>query len=583
LIQGVAGPSGASLLGRFCHGHRDLTDLVVGHLRAEEALRPDAIFAEIVHLPEGRLGNILCRPVLREHEIPYLGRGGASDEAQISVSDLVVSLEGSRVVLRSRRLGREVVPRLTSAHNYRTGLATYNFLCSLQSQGSDAVGWTWSALEHVMPHLPRVTLGRSILSLAQWNLQQSDIEVLDQRTPAARFREAQALRRRLELPRWIGVVDADNVLTVDLDNVVDVDSMVSLVRKRAHASVQETFPTAEELCAIGPEGAFTHEIVVPFVRRSTVAAPPAVAPRSGPAPSSRRLPRSFAVGSEWLYAKLYTGTATADRVLTEVVAPFVEESLEEGDADSWFFLRYSDPRWHLRVRLHGDPARLTAKAIPRLHRLTAPLLDDGRIWRVCLDTYEREIERYGGDEGMLLCEALFRADSESTLAIQQSLSGDEAADARWRLALRGMHLLLADLGLALDARLALLTDLRQSFAEEHHVNVDFQKRLGAKFRGQRLALESLLAPSVEGVAGSVFAAGLVALEERSAKQIPLGAGLAALDRAGRLSPSLPGVAANLLHMHANRLLRSEQRAQELVLYDFLARLYDSQASRRPKG
>ena len=32
-------------------------------------------------------------------------------------------------------------------------------------------------------------------------------------------------------------------------------------------------------------------------------------------------------------------------------------------------------------------------------------------------------------------------------------------------------------------------------------------------------------------------------------------------------------------MHANRLLRSEQRAQELVLYDFLARLYDSEVAR----
>jgi hypothetical protein len=34
-------------------------------------------------------------------------------------------------------------------------------------------------------------------------------------------------------------------------------------------------------------------------------------------------------------------------------------------------------------------------------------------------------------------------------------------------------------------------------------------------------------------------------------------------------------------MHANRLLRSAQREHELVLYDFLSRLYASEA-RRPK-
>ena len=35
-----------------------------------------------------------------------------------------------------------------------------------------------------------------------------------------------------------------------------------------------------------------------------------------------------------------------------------------------------------------------------------------------------------------------------------------------------------------------------------------------------------------------------------------------------------------LHMFANRLLRSSARAQEMVLYDFLARLYASEVARR---
>src|SRR5262249_56976435 len=62
LLTGVAGPSGARLLGRFCHADPALRRFVETHLRAEESLHPKAIFAEIVHLPEGRMGNILARP-----------------------------------------------------------------------------------------------------------------------------------------------------------------------------------------------------------------------------------------------------------------------------------------------------------------------------------------------------------------------------------------------------------------------------------------------------------------------------------------------------------------------------------------
>src|SRR5262245_12989185 len=147
LLAGASGPSGARLLGRFCHGDPALADAVGRHLREEEAARPDALFAEVVHLPEGRMGNILARPTLRAYEIAYLGRSGLPRERRIALDDLRVSVEGSRVVLRSARLRREVVPRLSSAHNFMACDGVYRFLCALQAQGvAGDVDWDWGPL-----------------------------------------------------------------------------------------------------------------------------------------------------------------------------------------------------------------------------------------------------------------------------------------------------------------------------------------------------------------------------------------------------------------------------------------------------
>ncbi|MDQ3982734.1 MAG: lantibiotic dehydratase family protein, partial [Actinomycetota bacterium] len=77
LFRGLYGPSGGRLIGRFCHADPEQHALLQEHLQQEEALHPGVAYAEIVHLPEGRLGNILLRPVLRPYEIPYLGRSGA--------------------------------------------------------------------------------------------------------------------------------------------------------------------------------------------------------------------------------------------------------------------------------------------------------------------------------------------------------------------------------------------------------------------------------------------------------------------------------------------------------------------------
>ena len=51
------------------------------------------------------------------------------------------------------------------------------------------------------------------------------------------------------------------------------------------------------------------------------------------------------------------------------------------------------------------------------------------------------------------------------------------------------------------------------------------------------------------------------------------------ERAGRLTMPVSELAPSFLHMHANRLLHASPRQNELVLYDFLLRLYGSRAAR----
>ena len=62
VLHATSGPSGARLLGRFLHADQELHQLVRAHLTAEEAVYPERVFAEVVHLPEGRVGNIFAGP-----------------------------------------------------------------------------------------------------------------------------------------------------------------------------------------------------------------------------------------------------------------------------------------------------------------------------------------------------------------------------------------------------------------------------------------------------------------------------------------------------------------------------------------
>ncbi|HEY2029472.1 MAG TPA: lantibiotic dehydratase [Myxococcales bacterium] len=575
LLEGA--PAGARLFGRFCHPDPELRDQVEELLRLEQAQFPADLLAEIAHLPQGRLGNILCRPCLRQHEIEYLGRSGAPKQDRIALEDLRLSVRGGRLVLRSARLDREIRPRLTNAHGFEMAdLPLYSFLASLEYQDVALLMFDPGPLRELR-HAPRIVCGKVVVAPARWNLR-SEWKSLSTLKGVALLAEVRRLKEEEGLPRFVAVVQGDKVLPVDLHNVLSVESFAQLVSQLDDLVLIEVWPGPDELCASGLEGRFVHEIIVPFIA-------PREAPKGRPAPrlhaAAAPVRRSTPPGGDWLYAKLYCSPATADHVLREAIAPVVEEAQSAGDVDRWFFVRYDEAGWHLRVRLHGSPERLHSRVFPHLRRRVWPLLDGGMVSRFQLDTYEREIERYGGDEGMLLSEALFHADSEAALRICLQLSGDEGARARWQLALRAMKDLLDDLNLTGEAQARLTRSLRAGFGREFGDRGQLERQLGGRYREMRKEIRDLLEPKAQPP--DWIEPGIAILRDRSRK---LGATCTELRKAeleGRLTATVETLAESYLHMSANRLLLSAARAQELVLYDFLERHLSSEEARRRKG
>lgn len=541
-VDAITGAPGARVLARFCHPLPALESALREYVAADRY--GDALMAEVVHIPEGRLGNIVVRPRFHEHELPLLGRSGAPDEQQLALDDLTVSVIGDEVVLRSRRLGKRVIPRITNAHNYAAfqNVPLYRFFGLLQTQGEAArIRWSWGTLGDA-PFLPRVRYGRGVLTVARWNV------------PAAELHDPSAVaetRVRRALPRFV----EHEGLVVDLDNAIAVEDLCREARQRRVVSLSELFPGETQLAASSDSGGHVHELVVPFINEQprTIARPRV--------PSGGAVVRTLPPGSEWTFAKVYSGTAFANEILLETLVPAVHALLGSGAADRWFFARYADPRPHLRLRVHGSAAAI----VENVSAAVRPLLEQGIVARLQFDTYEREVERYGGAGAIDLAEEIFGRDSESVVRL---LSLRPPAEQLWRVALEGVHLLLSELLEREDDRIAAVREVRQAFAGEMRAGANERVEIGRRFRALQPALRN---------GDERFSA---ILRERSRAIASPAAALRALEREGRLTVPLQNVAISAMHMFVNRLLHSDARVHELVLYDFLERLYLAERARR---
>jgi thiopeptide-type bacteriocin biosynthesis protein len=173
---------------------------------------------------------------------------------------------------------------------------------------------------------------------------------------------------------------------------------------------------------------------------------------------------------------------------------------------------------------------------------------------------------------------LFYFDSEAALEIIEMLEpGDEGADERWRLTLCGIDRLFTDFGFDLESRLLVLKQAREAFGKEFRVDKSLMGQLSGKYRKERKSLEDLFNPAHDEE--SSLSPGLAVFRRRSDRLAPVVVELKSCEQSGQLRVPVIELMSSYVHMHANRLLRSAQRQQELVLYDLLARFYESQAAR----
>lgn len=268
----IGGSSAANLMGRFCHINPRIQNLVKKITEKEQELCKDCILAEIAHLPESRIGNIALRPQLRDYEIRYLSNSSLELEKQIPVSDIMVSVKQNRIVLKSWKLNKKIIPHLTNAHNYSfNSMPVYHFLCDMQMEGK--CGRLWLNLGDVFEHfdyIPRIQYKNFILYLQKWNLKQDVFEGFNKLSDVELIEEMKHVRERYKICREVTFDEGDNELYVDLENVLSVRTFLSRVKKYAKLTLSEFILGDFESPVNDGVNFYNNEFIIPLYKTTNM-------------------------------------------------------------------------------------------------------------------------------------------------------------------------------------------------------------------------------------------------------------------------------------------------------------------------
>lgn len=561
-LIGGTGSTAINIFSRFTHIDQTLETISKDISEVEDKLNSDSIVAEFIYMPSHtRMGNIMQQSSKRKYYIPFTGGYPKNSDNLIYVDDLMLSIKDDKFIIRSKSLNKEIKIKSTNAYNF--GFDThpvFHFLGDLQYQNLKwPLVFDWGPLAFDYGFLPRVTYRNIILSPATWHLNQNDLQKFKISNKSISSEQIDNFKVTWSLPTRFLIAEHDNHLLIDLENELSIEMLKDILSKKNTLKVIE-FLNPTNLVKNNKGESFFNEIGLLLTKKIE---------NKTSINSSLSLgqekKRKYITGEKWLFLKIYSGTKGADRILNDIIKNLVEKLLTEKLIKKWFFIRYADPDFHIRVRFYVENIKDNATIIELIKDKLAPFISNRIIHKVSYDTYNQELERYGFDS-IDNTEDLFFIDSQITLTVLSFIKDKPNSEQyRWLYQFLAVDIFLEDFGLSLQEKLDLMTFLDKGRRRQH-----MNQQISYKFRELKEKIYNCLLEKDEDDVIKQITHVLKSKSETN-RRVILELKKNYVSR--NSEKDIYYLISNCIHMMVNRVCISRPNDHETLIYDFLLKYY----------
>lgn len=565
VLHGAYGSSSINNMGRFSFGSEELQGLAEDIVRKEYSNTNNLIeYGEIVDLPITNHGNLVVRENYLHNEILInIPTVSNNEKKKINLSDISVSIKNDDVILKNVKTNKIVIPRLSNSHNFQLQNLShiYRFLSLIQLQWDNSIKFSWGFIESFAKYTPRVRIEKIIVKEASWSFNKNDLFFLKSKEKDI-YSDFKRFKREWNIPDKVFLVEGDQKLFFNFSSKIFVDLFVDTVSRKSTVAIIEDIQKGNNSLVFDKnQKKYYSELIVPIILREERKVMSLISDKKEKI-SPKLLPLS-----ECLYINIYTGEQQIDSFIKNELFELNTKLFKKELIKSFFFIRYNEEGHHIRLRYFIENNTVYNTLFSYLNEVIDKYARTNVIKSFNINTYKREIDRYNYG-GIKFTEHYFGQESQMVILLLKKIE-QIGFNERWLIGIIYIDKLLDKLSYSLEEKKELLFKLSYQFNKEFNSNKYLKKIISTKYKNNEANIKkSLLQKNI--ILNDIYNIIDYFLNSFSFKEI--------LKKENKQNKN--SYVGSLIHMYLNRLLISQHRRQELLIYNFLLKYYNSLFNQR---
>jgi len=366
----------------------------------------------------------------------YLGITEFEHNISLNLNDLYLGHDNksNRIFIWSKSLNKRIKFVTNSMYNSLSSNPIIRFLRNVSAayeiQPVQNL-FVFQSLKYA--YWPKIKYGNIVLSNEKWRLTPAEFVVHSEEQFAAELKDYVKI---WQMPKYVYYTNMDNRLVLDLEDDFATKLLYRALVNQQQEVVLENMEyenITDALVSDERQMLYAAEFSIPFFSTDLQNKLPKMEKNNislnyleqNILTSFYTPDRVLYIGDGgWLYFKIYINQIQAIPLLTRYLEPFLEDLYKQKIIKRFFFIKYGDPEYHIRLRLQIIENNLMSIALQKFREWFNLLQSNCISHEYVIAQYEREIERYGGSNLIDYAEKYFCHDSQLVIALLQETGKD---------------------------------------------------------------------------------------------------------------------------------------------------------------